>query len=182
MPIPPRCRNVRTMRAPHPISPRALLGLAAAIVTLAVAGSVAAVAQVVPSDDSVVACVANQNGATRIVSSAADCKKSERSVEWNVRGPAGPAGPAGLGDVRIVGVDRTSSDPVFALCDDDETVVGGGANASPSQAALSMSAPIINGSGWIASARWMDADLRGEPIQIQVYAICASTAGGSAAP
>ena len=177
MPILACCWNVRSMRAPRPFSSRAVLGLAAAIVTLAVAGSVAAVAQVVPSDDAIVACVANQNGATRIVSSAADCKKSERSVGWNVRGPAGPAGPAGIGGVRIVGVDRTSVDPIIVLCHDDETVVGGGANASPSQAALSMSVPLANGSGWLASARWMDADLRGEPIQMQVFAICASTAG-----
>jgi hypothetical protein len=31
----------------------------------------------------------------RIVSDATDCRANERSLVWNLRGPAGPAGPAG---------------------------------------------------------------------------------------
>ncbi len=47
------------------------------------------------------ACIQKNNGQTRIVSSASDCRSSEVAVSWNVvgpqglEGPAGPVGPAG---------------------------------------------------------------------------------------
>jgi hypothetical protein len=41
------------------------------------------------------ACAARKDGALRIVSAAAKCRRSERSVRWNVTGPTGPVGTAG---------------------------------------------------------------------------------------
>jgi hypothetical protein len=36
-----------------------------------------------------------KDGQLRIVSSAADCRRTERAIFWNVEGPQGPAGPQG---------------------------------------------------------------------------------------
>lgn len=41
------------------------------------------------------ACVDRHNGQTRIVSPRDRCRQNERSLEWNVAGPAGPPGPKG---------------------------------------------------------------------------------------
>jgi hypothetical protein len=41
------------------------------------------------------ACVNNSNGGVRVVAQNASCSNNERSLVWNVTGPAGPIGPAG---------------------------------------------------------------------------------------
>ena len=46
------------------------------------------------------ACVSNQNGAMRVVASAANCKPSETAIAWNVVGPQGPPGPPGQQGVQ----------------------------------------------------------------------------------
>lgn len=43
----------------------------------------------------IVACYSDSSGAVRIVSISSQCKSTERSISWDVRGPIGPAGPKG---------------------------------------------------------------------------------------
>ena len=45
--------------------------------------------------DTIHACAQKRDGRLRIVAGAANCKRGERAVQWNVQGPQGPAGPAG---------------------------------------------------------------------------------------
>ena len=42
--------------------------------------------------DTIRACARKQDGRLRMVASAANCKRGERAVQWNVEGPQGPAG------------------------------------------------------------------------------------------
>jgi collagen triple helix repeat protein len=44
----------------------------------------------------IVSCVDNATGATRIVSSSSSCTKKEHSVTWNQTGPQGPTGAQGI--------------------------------------------------------------------------------------
>jgi len=46
-------------------------------------------------DATVQACVNRTNGLVRVVGSSGDCRRRERALSWNVRGPQGPPGPAG---------------------------------------------------------------------------------------
>jgi large repetitive protein len=43
----------------------------------------------------IVACQKQGKGYLRVVKQASDCRRNERVVTWNERGPAGPPGPAG---------------------------------------------------------------------------------------
>src|ERR671928_1701294 len=85
---------------------RTVLATATAVL---VTGGIAAASSV--SDGTINACV--KNGDVRIVGSTSDCKKNEKALTWNQRGPAGPkgergpkgeAGPAGpKGEARAAG-------------------------------------------------------------------------------
>jgi hypothetical protein len=48
-----------------------------------------------PADPSVHACVANNTGATRIVSASTHCYSNEHALSWSITGPIGPQGPVG---------------------------------------------------------------------------------------
>jgi len=50
----------------------------------------------VVSSDTVTVCHKSGGKDIRIVSDASKCRRSERALTWNIKGPAGPAGPAGL--------------------------------------------------------------------------------------
>ena len=68
------------------------------LVALAIAAAVLAGAAVaaIPEGNGVIhGCRKVDGGALRVVGRASACKASERSLDWNQRGPAGPAGPAG---------------------------------------------------------------------------------------
>src|SRR4051812_38121230 len=50
------------------------------------------------------ACAKKQDGRLRMVAGAANCKRGERAVQWNVEGPQGPAGSQGqAGDKGAAG-------------------------------------------------------------------------------
>ena len=68
--------------------------VAAAALALVVPAALATAAATRTRDDAINACV-KKDGKVRIVGAAGSCRKNERSVTWNTRGPAGPAGPAG---------------------------------------------------------------------------------------
>src|SRR4051812_50115322 len=45
--------------------------------------------------DTIHACAKKQDGRMRMVAGAANCKRGERAMQWNVVGPQGPAGTQG---------------------------------------------------------------------------------------
>src|SRR3954470_24501954 len=45
--------------------------------------------------DTINGCAKKQDGRLRMVAGAANCKRGERAVQWNVEGPHGPAGAQG---------------------------------------------------------------------------------------
>ena len=45
--------------------------------------------------DTIHACARKQDGRLRVVAGAANCKRGERAMQWNVEGPQGPAGAQG---------------------------------------------------------------------------------------
>jgi hypothetical protein len=60
-----------------------------------VAGSMAVMFISAQGGGVITACVNGQNGATRIVGSAGECRQPEYSVQWNIQGPQGEQGPPG---------------------------------------------------------------------------------------
>src|SRR6187401_3061816 len=96
-------RRLRNAIGRHRPSPGTALGLAALIVAL---GGVA-FAAIPDSNGTIHACYQAQNGDLRVVDGSGDCRKSERSLEWNQRGSPGPPGPPGPGgDAHVL--DRTT--------------------------------------------------------------------------
>jgi len=76
--------------------------VAGAAIALTVAAGLAAAQG--EQDGTVRACVKRSNGLVRVVGPAGNCRKRERALSWNVRGPQGPPGPAGpQGDVGPAG-------------------------------------------------------------------------------
>lgn len=72
---------------------RSKILVALAIATVALAG--VAVAAIPDGNGVIHGCRKVDGGALRVVARASACKASEKSLDWNQRGPAGPAGPAG---------------------------------------------------------------------------------------
>lgn len=80
--------------------------VAAAVIVAALAASTVAWSAIPAADGTITGCL-KDDGSLRIVNSAADCKKGERAITWNVKGrdgatgatgatgPAGPEGPKG---------------------------------------------------------------------------------------
>jgi hypothetical protein len=69
-----------------------------AVTLLAAAGALltAVFAAAPPADAATLyACVKKEGGSMRFVSAATKCRKSERKLSWNTRGPAGPRGSNG---------------------------------------------------------------------------------------
>src|SRR5215208_7853565 len=79
---------------------RTRMVLATATTAVLVSGGVAAAGGV--SEGTINACV--KNGDVRVVGSASDCKKNEKALTWNQRGPEGPKGDRGVkGEAGAVG-------------------------------------------------------------------------------
>jgi Lamin Tail Domain len=74
-------------------SMRSKILVALAIAVAALAG--AAVAAIPDGKGVIHGCRKVDGGALRVVARASACRASERSLDWNQRGPAGPAGPPG---------------------------------------------------------------------------------------
>ena len=53
------------------------------------------------SGSTIKACAAKSDGALRVVSSAGDCTRHEKSLSWNTRGPAGPSGVVAMASVAL---------------------------------------------------------------------------------
>jgi hypothetical protein len=72
---------------------KALKCLAASVLLLAGSAAMAA-----PKSTVIIACYNKETGRARIVNSAAECRRDENAISWNIEGPAGPQGlqgPAG---------------------------------------------------------------------------------------
>jgi hypothetical protein len=67
--------------------------VAAAAIALTALGGLAAAQGA--QDETIEACANRKSGLVRVVGEAARCRRNERPVSWNVRGPEGPAGPIG---------------------------------------------------------------------------------------
>src|SRR5580658_7046754 len=52
-------------------------------------------AMAAPKSTVITACYNKDSGRARIVKSAAECRRDEDFVTWNIEGPAGPAGAQG---------------------------------------------------------------------------------------
>lgn len=113
-----------------------VVALASALLTAGLVGGVA-IAQTGPSV--ITACVEENSGNVRIVSSASDCKRSETSTSWNQQGPQGEPGTDGRdgvsGWIRVEGP-RSSVPPgtygtTFAECPEGTKVLGGGYVVEP---------------------------------------------------
>jgi hypothetical protein len=72
----------------HKPSPAMVVAMAAFVVAL---GGVA-FATIPDSSGRIHGCVGPGNGQLRVVESAVDCHKNERSISWNEQGPPGPPG------------------------------------------------------------------------------------------
>jgi hypothetical protein len=98
---------------------RATLALCALVcVLVGTTLGVGVTALATPADPSVHACVANNTGATRIVSASTHCYANEHALTWNLSGPPGPIGPQGpqgipgpAGPAGANGADGTDADP-----------------------------------------------------------------------
>jgi hypothetical protein len=90
------------MARPLPFRNRAFArGLLVVVVLAAGIGiGVGVTAFAVSSDPSVHACVANNTGATRIVSASTNCYSNEHALTWSITGPIGPVGPQGIQGVQ----------------------------------------------------------------------------------
>ena len=96
-----------------------------------------AVADIVGPDNPINACVANKNGAVRIVGTPvivgpdqpAPCLKSETPLQWNQQGIQGEVGPPAVLDVRVVSETFELPDSVTGVfevkCDEGEKAIGG---------------------------------------------------------
>jgi hypothetical protein len=85
----------------HRPSPGTAFGFTALMVAL---GGVA-FAAIPDSHGTIHGCYQKSNGGLRVVQSAADCKPSEQTLDWNQQGPPGPPGPSSpvdaIGQVRV---------------------------------------------------------------------------------
>src|SRR5688572_25702571 len=75
-------------RRPSSVLVVAALGVLAGLAGVAVAA--------IPDSSGVIhGCYARVTGNLRVVDSAQKCRKSERAIQWNQKGPSGPVGPPG---------------------------------------------------------------------------------------
>jgi Lamin Tail Domain/Collagen triple helix repeat (20 copies) len=65
-----------------------------ALLVAAPAGGAVAIAQL-PNDTGVIRGCVRKDGHLRLATAKRPCRKNERPISWNVRGPQGPPGPAG---------------------------------------------------------------------------------------
>src|SRR5436190_23771855 len=73
---------------------------AAAALAVALTGGAFAVAAIPAASGTINACFATKTGAIRVVDSAKPkCKKGEKAIAWNQKGPTGASGVAGVAGV-----------------------------------------------------------------------------------
>jgi hypothetical protein len=160
--------------------------------TIALLALGSAVAYAATEDDQIHACVAEGSALIRSVDTSDQCRKNERALSWNARGPEGdpgPAGPPGLSGVELVrgeseslptGVLRPSVD-VSATCPTGKVALSGGATLNMSAAFVVLGSPVVpeGGSaptGWTSFVTTVSGGaLPGSSnVVATAYAICAS--------
>ena len=89
-----------------------VLGAVAVLGVVAVAFAAAAI----PDDDGTIhACRMLKSGNIRVVADPDSCRRKERKISWNIRGPKGDAGPAGVaGSQGPPGEQGTTGEPGVA--------------------------------------------------------------------
>jgi hypothetical protein len=129
------------------------------------------------------ACVNSQNGNTRIVDNANQCRQNEYPVQWNVTGPPGPAGPQGspgLSGYYLAGTSGTVSGngaiQPTVVCPAGKKVVSGGIYVSyefRDHFTTVASYPLADFSGWRVLSRYNDCT-DSTRCWYNIYAICAN--------
>ena len=159
----------------HRLTRKAIIVVIAVLGAL-VAGAIAYAA--IPDANGVIrGCYQKNNGKLRVVSSADDCRNSERAIRWSQQGPRGPdgpqgrpgppgppgpQGPRGVSDYQVVenvrrDVPLPIHDDFFASCPAGKRVLGGGGIVqlyAPSGfvglgSPLTFSYPIMAGTAWV---------------------------------
>ena len=72
-------------------SPATVIAIAAFVIV----SSGVAIGSVAARDGKITACYATRNGTLRLIDADKKCRKSEKRIAWNQRGPRGRRGPAG---------------------------------------------------------------------------------------
>ena len=72
-------------------SPATVIAIAAFVIV----SSGVAIGSVAARDGKITACYAKRNGTLRLIDADKKCRKSEKRIAWNQRGPRGRRGPAG---------------------------------------------------------------------------------------
>jgi hypothetical protein len=155
--------------------------IAGGTAVVAVAGAVAfAAAGALAGGDVIHSCAKKHGGALRAIGAGKQCKKSERSLEWNQQGPAGRNGAKGApgtpGKNGVTNITTASNHMdlttgqganVHVDCPTDHPIVtGGGGYWTTNEPALGASFP--QGKGWTVFYR------AGAATTINVYALCAA--------
>src|SRR4051812_1605578 len=78
-------------------SPKRVLKIAVPTIAALGAGAAVGVAAIPSADGTIHACVANADGAVRIIDTeaGATCPATSKPLDWNQQGPPGAPGPAG---------------------------------------------------------------------------------------
>jgi hypothetical protein len=162
------------------------------LATVALLALGSAVAYAATEDDRIHACVDNGSALIRSIDPAEDCRKNERPLSWNARGPQGepgPSGPPGLSGVELVrgesealptGVLRPSVE-VAATCPAGKVALSGGATLDLNAAFVVLGSPVVpeGGSaptGWSSFVTTVSGGAlpASSNIVASAYAICAS--------
>ena len=160
--------------------------------TIALLALGSAVAYAAAEDGQINACVDRGSALIRSIDPGDECRKNERQLTWNMRGPAGdpgPAGPPGLSGVEMVsgesgalptGVLRPSVD-VSVTCPAGKVALSGGATLNMRAAFVVLGSPVVpdGGSaptGWSSYVTTVSGGAlpASSNVVATPYAICAS--------
>ena len=153
--------------------------VAPAVVAIMAAAIGSAQATIPDSNGVVHACYKN-NGAIRVVNSAANCKANETALTWSrtgpqgVPGPAGATGPSGLSGYEVINNVQNGALQVggnvdlVATCSAGKKVLGGGYVVPSVSDSAPLSRPEPGNTAWRVSFH-----SNGGSGAVSVYVICA---------
>ena len=153
--------------------------VAPAVVAI-MAAAIGSVQATIPDSNGVVHACYKNNGAIRVVNSAANCKANETALTWNqtgpqgVPGPAGATGPSGLSGYEVINNIQNGALQVggnvdlVATCPTGKKVLGGGYVVPSVSDTAPLSRPEPGNTAWRVSFH-----SNGGSGAVSVYVICA---------